>query len=99
LETRRLHTLPREKAVDRLAMNAEDAADADSIEPTVVDQPPDGLGVHAQLIRYLANTDEPGLSTCRRQTSPKPCRFSGHAHEPFEPVSRTGGPTTAESAG
>jgi hypothetical protein len=67
LETRRLHTLAREKAVDRVAMNTEDAADAHRIEPAAVDQPPDGLGVHAQLIRYLANADEPGLSASRRQ--------------------------------
>jgi hypothetical protein len=71
LETRWLHALPREKAVDRFAMDAQDAADAHRIEPTVVDQPPDGLGMHAQLIRYLANADEPGLSTCRRQD---PCK-------------------------
>jgi len=67
LETRRLDPLPREKAVDRVAMNAEDAADAHRVEPAVVDQPPDGLGVHAELIRYLANADEPGLSSSRRQ--------------------------------
>jgi hypothetical protein len=60
LETRRLNALPREKAVD-----------PHGIEPAVVDQPPDGLGVHAQLIRYLANADEPGLSACRRQNPRK----------------------------
>jgi hypothetical protein len=67
LETRWLHALPREKAIDRFAMDAQDAADAHCIEPTVVDQPPDGLGMDAQLIRYLADADEPGLSTWRRQ--------------------------------
>jgi hypothetical protein len=67
LETRWFHALPREKGVDRSAMYTQDAADAHCIEPTVVDQPPDGLWVHAQLIRYLANADEPGLSACRRQ--------------------------------
>jgi hypothetical protein len=67
LETRWLQALTREKAVDRFTMDAQDAADPHCIEPTVVDQPPDGLGVHAQLIRYLANADEPGLSACRRQ--------------------------------
>jgi len=71
LETRRLHALAREKAVDRVAMNTEDATDAHRIEPATVDQPPDGLGVHAQLIRYLANADEPGLSASRRQD---PCK-------------------------
>jgi len=67
LETRWLHSLPREKAVDRLAMDAQDPADSHRIESTVVDQPPDGLGMDAQLSRYLADADEPGLSTCRRQ--------------------------------
>ena len=71
METRRFDALPREKPVDRVAMDAEDAADAHRGEPAVVDQPPDGLWVHAQLIRYLANADEPGLSACRRQN---PCK-------------------------
>jgi hypothetical protein len=79
LETRRLHALPREKAVDRLAVHAKDAADADRVEPTVVDQPPDRLRVHTELIRYLANADEPGLSICSRQDLAKPRRFSAHA--------------------
>ena len=67
MKTRRLHALPREKAIDGIAMHAQNAADADRVEPTVVDQPPDGLGVHTELIRYLANADEPGLSSSRRQ--------------------------------
>jgi phage gp46-like protein len=67
LETRWLHTLPREKGVDRFTMDAEDAADTNGIEPAVMDQPPDSLGVHAELIRYLANADESGVSTCRGQ--------------------------------
>jgi hypothetical protein len=66
LETRRLDALPRKKAVNGLTMNAEDAADAHGIEPAIVDQPPDGLRVHAKLIRHLANADEPGLSAYRR---------------------------------
>jgi phage gp46-like protein len=64
LETRWLHALPREKAVDRVPMNAQHAADADRIEPAVVDQAPDRLGVHAELFRHLANTDEPWISAC-----------------------------------
>jgi hypothetical protein len=66
-------------------MHTQDATDADRVEPTVVDQPPDGLRMHAELIRYLANADEPGLSVCRRQVQAKPCRSSRHAHEPSEP--------------
>jgi hypothetical protein len=37
LETRWLHALPREKAVDRFAMDAQDAADAHCIESPVMD--------------------------------------------------------------
>jgi len=61
LETRRLHALPREKEVDRFPMNAENAPDADGIQSPVVDQPPDRFRVHAELIRNLANADEPGF--------------------------------------
>jgi hypothetical protein len=53
--------LQREKAVDRFAVNAEDAADAHRIEPPVVDQPADRLGMHAELIRHLANADQSGF--------------------------------------
>jgi len=65
LETRRLHALTRKKAVDRFAMDAQDAADTHRIESTVVDQPPDRLRVHTELIRHLAYADEPGISACR----------------------------------
>jgi hypothetical protein len=53
--------LYREETVDGFAVHAEDAADAHRIEPPIVDQPPDRLGMHAELVRYLANADEPGL--------------------------------------
>jgi hypothetical protein len=66
LETRWLHALPGEKAIDRAPMNAEDAADTHGVEPAVVDQAPDRLGVHAELIRHLANADKPGISACGR---------------------------------
>jgi hypothetical protein len=46
-------------------MDAQDAADTHRIESTVVDQPPDRLRVHAELIRHLAYADEPGISACR----------------------------------
>jgi hypothetical protein len=60
LETRWLHALPREEAVDRFPVNAEDAADAHRIQSPVMDQPSDRLRVHTELIRNLANADEPG---------------------------------------
>jgi len=66
LETRWFHALPREKAVYRLSMDSEDAADANGIQSPVVDQPPDRLRVDAELIRNLANADEPGVSMFRR---------------------------------
>ncbi|HEX9378208.1 MAG TPA: hypothetical protein VF872_01335 [Gaiellaceae bacterium] len=53
--------MPREKEVDRFPMNAENAPDADGIQSPVVDQPPDRFRVHAELIRNLANADEPGF--------------------------------------
>jgi hypothetical protein len=62
LETRRLDALPRKKPVDRFPVNAKDPADADRIQSPIVDQPPDRLRVHAELIRNLANADEPGFS-------------------------------------
>jgi len=54
--------LAREKAVDGFPMIAEDAAHPHRVEPPVLDQPPDRLRMHAELIRNLANADEPGLS-------------------------------------
>jgi hypothetical protein len=58
--------LARKKVVDRLSVNAEDAADPNRIQSPVVDQPPDRLRVHAELIRNLANADEPGsFAWCR----------------------------------
>jgi hypothetical protein len=61
LETRRLHALAREEAVDGFSMDAEDATDTHRIQPPVVDQPPDRLRMHPELIRNLANADQPGL--------------------------------------
>jgi hypothetical protein len=49
--------LPRKEAVDRFPMHAKDTADTDRIESSVVDQPPDRLRVHAELIRDVANAD------------------------------------------
>jgi len=60
--------LPRKKVVDRLSMDSEDAADANGIESPVVDQPPDRFRVDAELIRNLANADEPGVSMSRRHS-------------------------------
>jgi hypothetical protein len=61
VETRRFHALHREETVDGFAVHTKDTADAHRIEPPVVDQPPNRLGMHAELIRNLANADEPGF--------------------------------------
>jgi hypothetical protein len=61
LKTRRLHALARQEAVDGFSMDAEDAADTHRIQPPVVDQPPDRFRMHPELIRNLANADQPGL--------------------------------------
>jgi hypothetical protein len=53
--------LHREETVDGFAVHTKDTADAHRIEPPVVDQPPNRLGMHAELIRNLANADEPGF--------------------------------------
>ena len=58
LETRGLHALTREKAVDRLAMNTQHAADAHGVEPPVVNQTPDRLWMDAELVGDLTNADE-----------------------------------------
>ena len=58
LETRGLHTLTREKLVDRFAMNTQHAADAHGVEPPVVNQTPDRLGMDAKLVCDLAHADE-----------------------------------------
>ena len=66
LETRGLHALTREKAIDGIAMNAEHTAHAHRVEAAVVNQSPDRLRMDAQLVRDLANADEARITTCRR---------------------------------
>ena len=58
LETRRLHALPREEAVDCRAVHAQHASDSHRVETAVMDQTPDRLGMHAELRRNLADADE-----------------------------------------
>jgi hypothetical protein len=58
LKTRRLHALSRKKAVDGGAVDAQDPPDANGIEPSVVNQPPDGLGMDAELARDLTNAHQ-----------------------------------------
>jgi hypothetical protein len=50
--------LPREKAVDCLAVNAQDAPNANGVEPAVVDQASNRFGMNAELVGDLANADE-----------------------------------------
>ena len=66
METRGLHALTREKAIDSLAMNAQHTADTHSVETAVVDEAPDRLGMHTELICDLTNADEAGISAFRR---------------------------------
>jgi hypothetical protein len=58
LETRRLHALAREKAVDRFTVNAQHASHAHGVEPAVVNQAPNGFRMDAELVGDVANTDE-----------------------------------------
>jgi hypothetical protein len=47
LETRGLHTLTREKAIDGIAMYTQHTTNAHCIEAAVVNQTADRLGMHA----------------------------------------------------
>jgi hypothetical protein len=58
LETRRLHALAREEEVDRLAVHTQHPTDPHRIEPAVVNQAPDRLGMHAELVGNVTNADE-----------------------------------------
>jgi hypothetical protein len=50
--------LPREKAVDRFAVNAQDAPDANGVEPPVVNQASNRFRMDAELVGDIANADE-----------------------------------------
>ena len=58
LEPRRLHALPREKAVDGLAVNAQDAPNPNGVEPPVMNQPSNRFGMDAELVGNIPNADE-----------------------------------------
>ena len=62
LETRGLHALPCEKAVDGLTVHTQDPPDAYGVEPAVVDETTDGLWVNTELVRHIADADEVRLS-------------------------------------
>jgi hypothetical protein len=63
LETRGLHALTREKAVDGLTVNSQHPSNPHSVEPAVVDQTPDGLGMDTELVRNLPDTHEAWFAT------------------------------------
>ena len=58
LETRGLDALEREKAIDGVAMDAQDTAYTHCVEAAVVDQPADRLRMDAELVGDVANADE-----------------------------------------
>src|SRR3954447_20910631 len=70
LETRRLHALPRQKGVDRSAMDSQHTSNSHCIETAVVDQSPNRLGMDAQLIRHVTDADEIRLSVSGRHRTP-----------------------------
>lgn len=55
---RGLHALAREKAVDGFTMYAQNTPDSDGVEPSVVNQPPNRLGMDAELVGNFTNADE-----------------------------------------
>ena len=58
LETRGLHALTRKEAVDRFSVYTQHPSDADGVEPAVVDQATNGLGMDAELVGDVTNADE-----------------------------------------
>lgn len=70
MKTRRLHALAREEAVDGLAVNAEDPPHANRVQPAVVNEPTDRLGMHAELTGDLADADQPGWLALDRRHNP-----------------------------
>jgi len=58
LETRGLHALAREEAVDRFSVYTQHTSDADGVEPAVVDQTANRLGMDAELVGDLTNADK-----------------------------------------
>jgi hypothetical protein len=85
LETRRLHALAREEAVDCVTVHTQHASDADGVEPTVVDQAANRLGMDAELVGDVTDADEtvrlllrrchlePTYNSSRRIASPNSC--------------------------
>jgi hypothetical protein len=71
LVARRLDSLARQKAVDGLPVNAENATDANGVQAAVVDEPADRLRVDAELTRDLADAVESvGLGVDGRHEPP-----------------------------
>jgi hypothetical protein len=58
LETRGLYALARKEAIYGFPMDPEDPPDANGVEPAVVNQPPDRLGMNAELVRDFTDTDQ-----------------------------------------
>jgi len=58
LETRGLYALPREEAVDCIAVHTQHPAHAHGIEPPVVNQAPNGFRMNAELVGDVTDADE-----------------------------------------
>ena len=70
LETRRLDALARKEAIYRFPMDPEHSPDANRVEPAVVNQPPDCLRMHAELIGDLTDADQAALFWPYRRHNP-----------------------------
>jgi len=85
LKTRGFHALPRKKAVDGVAMNTQDAPNANGVEPPVMNQSSNRLRMNAELVCDITNADEavglllrrwhcaPTYSSSRLIASPNSC--------------------------
>jgi hypothetical protein len=99
LKTRRLHALSRKKAVDGGAVDAQDPPDANGIEPSVVNQPPDGLGMDAELARDLTNAHQvTRVSAYRRHNLHQVWQVPRSSHSPRGRASLRKGPRVLHPA-
>jgi hypothetical protein len=78
LETRRLYALARQEVLDGRAVDPQHAAHTHGIESSVVDEPPDRLGMDAELVGNLTHADEMlGFFRGHRHFSPSTYRSEG----------------------
>ena|GEM_PF-5508956 len=80
----RLHALPVDETRERAAVDAQDAPHAHRIEPAVVDESPDRLGMDAEAVGDITHAVERAdidiVSHMRNVTQPHPAHMGQSAH-------------------